>query len=222
MLISHSKKFIFIHNFKVAGTSIRNALYKYSNHSFRESSIKDMLLLMTKAFPPIYSTNFPGHITAKELRIELPEKVFNNYFKFGFVRNPWDWQVSLYSFMLNNQNHYQHKLVKSMKDFDEYIDWRVNKDLYFQKDFFFDEEGNCLVDFIGKLEKLSTDFNKICQKLNLKSSLPHLNKSRDTCNFLSHYSVKSFDIISEVYKDDISLFEYSKSMSIPSDYSYKS
>lgn len=222
MLISHSKKFIFIHNFKVAGTSVRKALYKHSNHSFRESSFKDMLFLLAKAFPPVYSRNFPGHITAKELKKELPEGIFNNYFKFGFVRNPWDWQVSLYTFMLKNQNHYQHKLIKSMKDFDEYIDWRVNKDLHFQKDFFYDEKGNCLVDFIGKLENLSTDFNKICQKLSLKSSLPHLNKSRDSNNFLNFYSKKSFDIISEVYKEDILLFEYSKPMLTSSDYSYKS
>ena len=50
----------------------------------------------------------------------MSKKVFEEYFKFGFVENPWDWQVSLYTFMLKDAKHHQHEFVKSLKDFDEY------------------------------------------------------------------------------------------------------
>ena len=48
--------------------------------------------------------------------------------------------------MLKDKNHHQHKLIKGFKDFDEYIDWRVNKDLHLQKDFFYDILDSLVID----------------------------------------------------------------------------
>ncbi len=104
MIISHAKKFIFIHNYKVAGTSIHNALNKYNNPSFWGSTLVDKIRLLTKRHPAIYTKEFEWHISAKELKYKLPANIYDSYFKFGFVRNPWDWQVSLYTYMLKNEN----------------------------------------------------------------------------------------------------------------------
>src|ERR1700758_1505800 len=122
MIISHRKKFIFIHNYKVAGTSIHQALRKYNNPSFLGSILLDKLRLLAKKHPAIYAQDFEWHINAKELRDKLPANVFNSYFKFGFVRNPWDWQVSLYTYMLKAKDHRDHTFIKSLKNFDEYIE----------------------------------------------------------------------------------------------------
>jgi hypothetical protein len=42
------------------------------------------------------SQSYPGHITASELINEIGVNVFESYFSFAIVRNPWDCQVSLY------------------------------------------------------------------------------------------------------------------------------
>src|ERR1700739_1022420 len=191
MIISHSKKFIFIHNYKVAGTSVHRALNRYNNSSFWNSMLLDKFRLIFKKHPAIYAQDFDWHITAKELKRKLPVNLYNSYFKFGFVRNPWDWQVSLYSYMLKHAGHQQHELVKSMRNFDEYIEWRVHEDLHLQKDFFYDEEGTCLVDFIGKMEYLYSDFTHACKQVDIKERLPHLNKSREDENYLYYYSSNS-------------------------------
>lgn len=211
MMISHRKKFIFIHNYKVAGTSIRNCLRPYSNHTFRSSSHADKLMILLGMYPKIYASQFIGHIKAAELKKDLPKEIFNHYFKFGFVRNPWDWQVSLYTFMLTRENHHQHDLVKSMSGFDEYIDWRVHEDLHLQKDFFFDGD-DCLMDFIGKMENLQSDFNSICQRLKVDVQLEHKNKSREGQHFLEFYSEKSLEMVNQAYATDIRLFDYEKPM----------
>jgi len=138
----------------------------------------------------------------------MPEQVFNDYFKFGFVRNPWDWQVSLYTFTLKLKSHHQHKLIKSMKNFDEYIDWRVHKDLHLQKDFFYDKD-QLLVDYVGKFETLEDEFVKICNILSIDAKLPHLNASRNAKSYLDYYSNDSINMVSQAFEEDIKLFGYS-------------
>lgn len=206
MIISHQKKFIFIHNYKVAGTSIKNSLKRYNNKSFLRSTNSDKVRFIFGLYPRIYSSSFPGHMKAIELKKELPPKIFDDYFKFGFVRNPWDWQVSLYTYMLKLESHHQHELIKSMKSFDEYIDWRVHNDLHLQKEFFYADD-ECLMDYVGKMENLESDFTAVCEKVNIVAELPHLNASRKD-DYLKYYSKESFTMVSQAFEDDIKLFEY--------------
>lgn len=210
MIISHSKKFIFIHNYKVAGTSVRDTFSKYNNRTFLSSRLPDKLKIITGEYPKIYSAQFDHHIKAPELKRTLDSEIFNEYFKFGLVRNPWDWQVSLYKFMLKRKDHWQHELAKKFKGFDDYLDWRVNEDLHLQKEFFY-EENQCLMDYIGKMETLDNDFPKICERLEVKLNLTHKNKSRPVNEgFKKYYSQKTIDMVDEAFSDDIKLFDYDK------------
>lgn len=210
MVISHSKKFIFIHNYKVAGTSMRQALKKYHDQSFLRSPLSHKLKLMLGIYPSIYSNQFDGHITANELKSKLPSEIFENYFKFGFVRNPWDWQVSLYTYMLKDEGHYQHEFIKSLGSFENYLQWRVEKELRLQKRFFYDSEDNLLVDYVGKIETIGDDLDKISEKLGLDIQLPHLKKSRKDSSFRQYYTQETIDLVNEAFADDIQAFGYKK------------
>ncbi|KQC31612.1 sulfotransferase family 2 domain-containing protein [Flagellimonas eckloniae] len=210
MILSHSKKFIFVHNYKVAGTSVRNALRPYNNKSFWASNFGDKIKFLNGDYPKVYSKAFAHHINAPELKKNISPEIFDSYFKFGFVRNPWDWQVSLYKFMLKREGHRQHELIKGMKSFDEYINWRVNEDLQLQKKFFYVGD-ECLIDFIGKMENLDNDFAEICKKIGVESALPRLNASRaKTDSFLNYYTQETIDLVNEAFQEDIKLFGYSK------------
>ncbi|MEM9830579.1 MAG: sulfotransferase family 2 domain-containing protein [Bacteroidota bacterium] len=209
MLISHSNKFIFIHNYKVAGTSIKDALLPYSSVSKEKSSLSQKLRHLLGNYPKIYSADFPAHINTKELREQLPNTTFQDYYKFGFVRDPWDWQVSLYTYMLKSQKHPQHKFIKKMNSFEEYINWRVNDEVRLQKNVFYDGD-ECLVDFVGKMETLNSDFSKICNRVEVDASLPHLNRSRSEVSHLKYYNQKTVDLVYEAFLDDIQTFGYKK------------
>ena len=69
-MISHKYKFIFIHIEKTGGTSI--------NDFFN--------------FDDVYEK----HGTINYFKNEYGKKLFDEYFKFTIVRNPWDWLVSRY------------------------------------------------------------------------------------------------------------------------------
>ena len=210
MIISHSKKFIFIHNYKVAGTSIRQVLSKYGNLTFLKSSLWDKLMQLTFQYPWVFASDFPTHVRAKEIRNKIPLKLYDSYFKFGFVRDPWDWQVSLYHYTLVKKDHHQYQLVSEMKDFKEYIHWRVNNDVHLQKEFFYDEDGNCIVDFIGRLENLETDFESILGKIDASEELPHVNKRKERYHYLTFYDQESIDLVNNAFSEDILTFGYKK------------
>lgn len=201
MLISHSKKFIFIHVFKVAGSSVRESLSSYCYPSTFQK-IKNKLLKIQQ----VESSDFDHHIKGPDLRFKLPEYIFNSYFKFGFVRNPWDWQVSLYHFTQQNPEHFQHDLVKKMT-FEDYIEWRVEEAKCTQKEFLYDRSGNQLVDFVGRIENINEDFQYICDKIGVKNKLKHTNKSVHQ-DYRKMYSGHTFDLINKTYAEEINLFGY--------------
>lgn len=210
MVISHSKKFIFIHNYKVAGTSIRDVLDKYNDKTFLKSKPHiNKLKFILGLYPKIYSRQHHNHSRALEIKNSIPAQVYDSYYKFGFVRNPWDWQVSLYTYALKNTAHYQHDLMKSFGNFDNYIDWRITKEKKLQKDFFYDGD-ECIVDFIGKMENLNEDFQTICSQIGIDASLPHLKKSRSDNKFRKFYTQKTIDLVYDAYLPDIETFNYQK------------
>lgn len=209
MLISHSKKFIFIHIYKVAGTSISNALSKYCDYSNKTKNPLKRLRQFTGATPKLYINDFDGHIKARDLQNRIPNEIFEKYYKFAFVRNPWDWQVSLYHFALQTPGHHQHQLTKGLGSFEKYLEWRVFEDLNLQKDFVVNERGEIILDYIGKMESINQDFSKICTEIGLPEiQLPHRNKSsRDV--FKKYYTPYTSGLIEKYFASDIELFGYS-------------
>ena len=204
MLLSHRYNFIFIHVYKVAGTSLKSVLKKYTLPPYESVITKDL----QKAGRLPCGNIYRGHIKAREVRSKLGNETFNSFFKFAFVRNPWDWQVSLYEFMLQREGHWEHDLIKNMVGFEEYIEWRVSKQRVLQKAFVSDKQGNIIVDFVGRYENLQADFQKICARLGIDEEvLPQLNQS-DRRDYREYYSERTKHLIFEHFQEDIELFGY--------------
>lgn len=84
MILSHKYKFIFICNGKTGTTSIEKCLAKYQEGEHLDKGISGL-----------YDRT---HIPPLLLKKQVGDTIWNNYFKFAFVRNPWDWFVSQYFF----------------------------------------------------------------------------------------------------------------------------
>jgi len=206
LLVSYKHKFIFIHVYKVAGTSVRAALRPYAEEPHFLGKVLRKLNVQAPSLIKRLRV-FPHHAKATEVRRLLGSETYDGFFKFAFVRNPWDWQVSLYHFMLKDPKHPQHRLMCSFKDFDEYLEWRVTEDRQFQKDFVIDEKGDVIVDFIGRFETLEEDFGKVCERLNIDARLPHLNTSGHR-DYRSYYNPRTIKMIEEHFRGDIEFFGY--------------
>lgn len=94
MNISHEKKFIFVSVQKTASVSIRMNLRDFSDIGSGEHFLDPQ----------------PPHITINQIKEKFfpnNDDVFNCYFKFAFVRNPWDRMVSWYKFFGKEINRYE-------------------------------------------------------------------------------------------------------------------
>lgn len=214
MLISYKHKFIFFHVTKAGGTSIKKVLKDYCQQP-EYFKIKRPPQEIDGKPNPLYEMweSSVWHAKARDVKKEMEDK-YNQFYKFAFVRNPWDWQVSYYHFILKETTHIRHQLVKSMSGFEEYLEWVINTKNPFpkgatklQKDIITDKEGNIIVDFVGRYETLAEDFKYVCKVLNLKASLPHLNQSVHH-DYRLYYSQWSKKIVADYFREDIELFNY--------------
>lgn len=208
MLLSEKKKFIFIHIYKNAGTSIRTALMPYtSNWIYR--NIDRVLTKLDISVPLFHGplSRLKKHTGAQKIIEEMGRDRFDSYFSFAFCRNPWDWQVSQYTYMLSKEEHFQHKMITGFNGFDEYIEWRCKHEVILQKDFVYSADDELLVDFVGRYENLENDFNQICKKIGVEAALPKLNISNNK-NYRDFYTEKTRELVREAFKEDIQLFQY--------------
>ena len=100
MIVSHDYKCIFLKVGKTASSSIELAMEKICKHP------KDVVTPVTnyqKYNPNFKARNwlypngrrkFRKHMSARKARKHLPAKIWDNYFKFCFERNPWDRVIS--------------------------------------------------------------------------------------------------------------------------------
>ncbi|WP_309383358.1 sulfotransferase family 2 domain-containing protein [Cerasicoccus frondis] len=206
MLISKKNKFIFVHIFKNAGTSINAALRPFAMSPWQWQIQKK--LKEAKVPSPFYDPHpFDPHSKASEIIDLIGQETFDSYFSFAIVRNPWDWQVSLYTYMLKYETHYQHELVKKLGSFEEYIKWRCAEDVRFQKDFIYSESNELLVDYVGRFENLDEDFQQICSRIGVTASLPKLNKS-NAKPYQDFYNDKTRELVRDTFSADIELLNY--------------
>ena len=139
------------------------------------------------------------------------------YFKFAFVRNPWDRLVSAFFYLdaggCNgfDQALRQKHLARYSGDFSAFVhelDLHVDV-LHFrpQCDWLCDTEGRLLTDFIGRHETLHEDFTTVAERLKLGPELPCLNAS---CHrpYREYYDHDTRMIVRHVYRRDIDTFSY--------------
>lgn len=197
MIISPSHKFMFIHIPKAAGTSVR------------------MFFVDNPAVVVDKSDRLTGsrHETMVEFyeRLGRDAKSYKGYYKFCFVRNPWDRIVSAYHYLQINMSN----LKEKFSSFEEFIDLIADENsltnqyrtMRPQVDFFLDKDGQRLVNLVGRYETMEDDLKKIGKRLNLDIDLDRINVSQRG-HYRDYYNDDTAAIISQRFARDIDYLGY--------------
>lgn len=144
-----------------------------------------------------------------------PEDAYRDYFKFAFVRNPFDRFVSCWSANVLRNNHFglSNEKLEPLKDFNVFVDWLVdNSDRGWMQNPHFAQQCDVIdlnhLDFLGRFERLESDLGSVFQRLGLTMpELPHRNKS-ERGDYRSYYDDQSIERVSHLYARDLSLLGY--------------
>ena len=201
MLISDSKKFLFIHIQKTGGTSLRACL---------------------KAMVPDLE-EYDGMKYHARLSDALTDPRFGSgeYFTAAFVRNPWDRLVSWYVDIVTNAdvggggNLIRQGVMSRAHSFEEFIKhcpdlvsragrmpFSLNQIDYLTNN------GDLAVDFIGRFEKFEESAATLIRSLGLpETRVPHLNRSRHD-GYRAYYTEETKEIVQTRFRRDIDAFGY--------------
>lgn len=160
-----------------------------------------------------------GHVSYRWYESRDSEK-FERYFKFAFIRNPWDRLVSAFFYLKKGGSNAMDKQwalsnLSQYDTFDAFVagwvsDENVEKYFHFipQHKFVCDESLTLKVDYLGRFETIQADFDAIAAKLGLDQQLPYVNQSQRR-SYQSYYTDRTKQIVQDVYRKDIEHFEYS-------------
>lgn len=193
MIISHEHRFIFFRNGKTGTSSIGTALSGYND--VKELSGEMNGLWSTKHIPPVVARSMIG------------EEIWNSYFKFVFVRNPYDWVISQYRHNFKLPPVHITEAIKDLRGFGrkltqrkvlkermqpgplqtEDIDalWELLKQFrgvpsqpsLLQSIYVQSLDHEQIVDFVGRFETLSADLQSCSERIGMAIPLLHRNKS---------------------------------------------
>jgi hypothetical protein len=205
MVISHRHRCIFVHIPRTGGSSIENVIWP------GERTEADLWMGFTSRYHNKYQTGGLQHLRASQIRQEIGSQIFDSYFKFAIVRDPWDRLVSQYSYMRGRPDLREFIGMSETDSFRTYlqlIQKRAHVQWAPQYDFLFDERGRALVDFTGRFERISQDADAIFSRVGLHGAdLPHVNASARG-EVREYYDDETAALVARIYARDIETFGY--------------
>lgn len=180
-------------------------IFQFLNHKavyFRVTKVDSMSLL--QAF-------------RKTDEVEKVEDYNKSYFKFAFVRNPFDRLASAYRHIILRQavgTVYKNKGIYKGMPFDSFIDV-ISKtpvedlDIHFRPQWTFIPEKP---DFLGKFESLNEDYKKICELIKIKYIPLQWDNATGKTIYKNYYSDKNLvNKVIKIYEKDF-YFDYKKEL----------
>jgi hypothetical protein len=212
MIISFTRKFLFVHVYRTGGTSVFHAFAKQHDLrvALRHTPMEDWPKYLAAIGINPEIINLSVHTTAVTFRKVLGKEVYDSFFKFAFVRNPWDHALSLYLYNMKRPDMKAHAAVAQYPTFRDYVLGAYTPDRVGspQRDIVADGEGNIIVDFVGRFETLAQDFAHVCGQIGVTDAL--LQSCNETAHnpWPTHYDREMFERVRHCRQGDIKAFNY--------------
>ena len=206
MIVSHSRRFIFAAVPKTGTHAVRQAL----REQLGEGDVEQVGLFVDKRFPwEDLAAIRHGHLSLRQVRPYLGEAAFDGYFKFAFVRNPFDRFVSYCAFMLRGGDVFQRQPREVMRHF--LFEDPPEQHILFQPQasLLVDDDGETLLtDGVGRVEDMQGSYDAICAHIGIASRpLDRVNGS-SRGDYRPYYDQALIDGVAARYAQDLALFDY--------------
>ena len=205
MIVSHRHRFIFFAVPRTGTHAIRTALGPVlGDEDWQQQSLTAQVRLPV---PALARFNH-GHLSLRQVQANLVPGVWRDYFKFAFVRDPFDRFVSVCA-MLNKRNPgYRGRETASMKRALTIPRFRQRVLVRPQIEMLLDGSGELGMDFVGRYETLQESFAVVCRQIGIAEvDLERSNASEHDAH-ASYYDDELLATVNAFYHLDFEAFDY--------------
>lgn len=218
-IINNTHKFIYVHIPKTAGTSVTTLLSSFT-------TLFDLEIGATEFGEKIQDAYFERfeirkHSTLTEIHHLVGENIFNSFYKFSFVRNPFDRIFSAYNFLREWESPQKdfNNLMRGFKTFSQFIQSdflaysSVPDHMFLPQSHWLENEASEVdLNFVGRVEYLAHDIGYVLDtlKLNTKKNeikLQYLNESIGESSKIK-IDFKDIEKIINIYQIDFAKYKY--------------
>jgi hypothetical protein len=204
MIISDAHKFIFVAIPKTGTHSVRRSLREHLGPEDQEQV--RLFTEKTLSIPALAALKH-GHIALQQLQPHMPPANFDSYFKFAFVRNPFDRFVSFCSFMGRKSGAFAQNPQAVMR---HYLFPQPTLHLLMTPQHLFvtDDAGGLLADHLGRVETMQESYDEICGRIGIPSARLERANATERRDYRGYYDPQLIDAVAKVYARDLELFGY--------------
>ena len=234
MIISRSRRFVFVHVHKTAGEAVTLALLPYLG--------RDDLVLGATVWGKLRDIHYrrargiSKHSSAKVLRAHLGAEAWQEFFTFTFVRHPFDRVQSFYAYLGMMIDRRQgpgprnllyalpflergdplkwpamraYRATGCFSEFIRHPEFLADPGARSQHAMLADGDGRVLVDFVGRFERLAADFGQVTARLGLPEvPLPRHNASSLAEGGQTPLAAEDRAHLAELYASDFEAFRF--------------
>ena len=151
----------------------------------------------------------PEHAHASDVRARFPGP-WRDYFKFCFVRNPFDRAVSDFIWRTRKTGNTE----MTFRDFLQRLERRDFSNTAIPRHFdnwpIYTIDDRIAVDFVGRLERLADDLEEVFARLELHHPpLPHAKRMRPFASYRNWYRNDERSLVERLFANEIRQFGYS-------------
>ena len=204
MIISAHHEYVFVAVPKTGTHAVRKALRPHMG----TADMEQVGLFVNRRIPiPQLAQIGHGHISLEQLRQVMDPRRFGEYFKFAFVRNPFDRFVSYCAFMTRDGSAFADDPQRVMRRF---LEQPPEHHILFapQHRFVTDSDGAMLADYVGRVETMQESFDFIVGKLGVPSVELEKVNSTKRASYRDYYDQQLIDGVASLYARDLELFGY--------------
>lgn len=204
MIISGQHRFIFVAIPKTGTHAVRQALREHMG----PQDMEQVGLFVNRRMPiPDLAKIGHGHLSLQQVRPYFRPEDFDGFFKFAFVRNPFDRFISYCAFMTREHRQFEQNPQSVMRHFIDNPAWQH---ILFQPQhgFVCGADGQLLTDYLGRVEEMQQSYDEAARRIGIPSrSLERVNASSRR-DYRDYYDQALINGVAKLYARDLDLFGY--------------
>ena len=204
MIVSTLHKFVFAAIPKTGTHAVRQALREHLG----PQDMEQVGLFVQKKFPvPALAQLGHGHITLEQLRPYVQPEAWASFFKFAFVRNPFDRFISYCAFITRDGDEFDRDPQAVMRDVlaDPPLDHVLFQP---QHSFVADASGALLTDYVGRVEQMQASYDEIAARIGIPTATLERINTTNRRNYRDYYDAPLIEGVAKVYARDLEYFSY--------------